>query len=125
MAEAQLESAELKVHATVIAGHATESEGRFVELRDPGWIRREQRQLADAAHLPHVGPPSRLFVTKPVTDWPTARQPQPRPATSRETQSARAGQQRTRRAPPPARTRPFAGVARRRPPRRRDHRPRP
>src|SRR5688500_6348183 len=125
VAEAQLETAELKVHATVIAGHATKAEGRFVELRDAGWIRREQRQLADAAHLPHVGPTSRLFVTKPVTNSRAERRSRRPRATSRETQSARAGQQRTRRAPPPARTRPFAGVARRRPPRRRDHRPRP
>src|SRR5687768_10067437 len=58
--EAQLEATELEVNATFIAGHATESEGRFVELRDAGWIRRQQRQLADATHLPHVGPTPRL-----------------------------------------------------------------
>src|SRR5688500_5181371 len=38
--KAQLESTQLEVHTTLIAGHATESEGRFVELGDAGWIRR-------------------------------------------------------------------------------------
>ena len=51
--EAELEGAELEIHAGFIPGPTPEAEGRFVELGDPRGIGRDERDLTDTPHLPH------------------------------------------------------------------------
>ena len=53
-AEAELEAAQLQVHAALVGRAALEAEGGLVELGHAEWIGRCQGQLPDAPHLPHA-----------------------------------------------------------------------